>query len=1675
MNNQTESNPPSLDIFNLRNEVIEDYRRYINSFLKIRDPIVSAFVDKELTRGELWPQPLVQLNPSYKTGATVTELIQQNLLHPDCSRYFNKDGKPYRFYYHQEQAFRCAQNQEPYVLTTGTGSGKSMTYVLPIFDDLLRHPEIEGVRAILVYPMNALINSQKEEFDKFLSQVPNTHIRVEQYTGQEKFAKKVEIQNNPPQILLTNYVMLELMLSRVHEKSLVTSQNLKFLILDELHTYRGRQGADVAMLIRKLRQRSGQKLICIGTSATMSTKGSRDKRRQTVAEVASLLFGVSVKAENVIDETLERSIKIPAPDDNQLRHSIANLANLTDNTQSAFKVNPLSAWIEMNFGLAEEEGHLVRRTPISLETGTAQLVAQTQLEPEVCQEALKTMFLWGSKTKGLAFRLHQFISQGGSVYATIEPPDKRLLTLEGQYATTSERLLYPIVFCRECGQDYYIVRQDSDRQIIPMLAVESSNDDSNEGYLTLNEPGLWENNDIDRLPDTWFKETKKHGRKPKPEYATHIPQPLQVLPNGSITNSLIKGTSCWFIPKPFLTCLNCGVVHDRRKNEFSKLSRLSSEGRSTATTLLCLSTVNRLKTSDAILPEAAKILSFTDNRQDASLQAGHFNDFVQTSFLRAALNQALQAKQKLTHSDLVGEVVRHMDLPQSSYAIQIAEYGAGKRRNETNFHKLVEYRLYEDLRRGWRIVQPNLEQCGLLAIEYEELAETCADTQRWQQYPHPILLQATPQERYLATKTLLDLLRKELVVDAAILQPEGIEQLKRDVIQSLKDPWTFDPNERLYEASWASTIGGDGAKVKVKVKLTARSKIGRFLRSPKAWSWRNEALSETEYDLLINALINVLCASGFLKKEGTQVQLLIVSLIWQSQKVAKIPTDPLTSKRLQGSEKTEIEVNQFFQNFYQGNAQQIHSLEGREHTGQVSNEDRQKREEEFRNGQLASLFCSPTMELGIDISDLNAVHLRNVPPTPANYAQRSGRAGRSGQEALVLTYASVGSGHDQYFFKRQAQMVAGVVAPPKLELGNQDLIKSHIYSIWLAKTGQNLGESMNQILELELDQCPLKDDLRSQLTLSPQVLTECQKAASEVLVDLKDVSWYSEAWLSQILANALNAFDRSCDRWRKLYLDADLQLTAARNAIDRSARGKTSTEDRKNAETQEREARRQIDLLVGRNNKNNQTEFEFYPYRYFAAEGFLPGYNFPRLPVRTYVPAGEQGRFLSRPRVVAIREFAPGNIVYYEGSKFQIAKTKVPINGIESSYQKVSLCPNCGYFHTGDEFLRDTCENCGAKITEDRHHNPAKLNRILEMGTMITQRRERITCDEEERLKYGYNITTHFRYASKKQETATVTAQNGTPLLKLTYGETAQIWRINRGLRRNQQEQRGFKLDATSGIWGDSKNEQHLENLQTDVHLMVNDTCNVLVIEPVNIPVGDAEAFLATFQNALEQAIQAYYKLENDELASERLGQGQHLLFWEAAEGGAGVLSQILENPQAFELLAIEALDICHFQQPKPSCSKACYQCLLSYRNQFDHPLIDRYLIRSWLDLLNGSQIDRHKSGVSREEQYQYLRQKTDPNSEFERVVLEAIYQQGLKLPDAAQELIEAANSKPDFIYKEAQIAIFCDGSAHDHPEQQARDKIARDNLNYISNYYVLTFRYDEDLQSKIETLATLI
>ncbi len=1645
---------PCLDIFQLRDAIVQDYRDYTTSFVYVRDPALAEFIEAQFNQGALWPEPLVQLSPTYQLGASLQHLIDEGVLHRGCRDYFPTYLQQRRFYYHQERAFRAARRQEPYVLTTGTGSGKSLTYVVPILDDLLRHPG-PGVRAILVYPTNALINSQEEEFNKYLQHSSNSQIRVERYTGQESLQEKTRIQANPPQILLTNYMMLELMLSRNLERSLVESPSLKFVVLDELHTYRGRQGADVALLMRKLRRGHSQELLYIGTSATMATGGDQAERRQTVARVASKLFGVTIDPDNVIDETLQRTIPGPDPTADQLRQALAEGLS-AERTKASFCDHPLAAWIEMNFGLEEKDGHLTRRTPISLAQGACRLASETGLDPEVCRQALRSLFLWGSSTGSLPFRLHQFIAKGGNVYATAEPRESRFLTLEGQYSTTDDRLLYPVLCCRECGQDYYAVRYDPQRNQIlprPLSALNGTleDQDSQAGYFTLNEPGLEEELD---LPQNWFKETKRRGKVPKPEYQSSIPRALEVLPTGQIApeGSGVRG---WFVSAPLAMCLNCGILHPQKGRELNRLASLGSGGRSTATTLLCVTAVEQLRRSRAVDPEACKILSFTDNRQDASLQAGHFNDFVQTSLLRRALNRAVQTQDQLTYRDLVPAVVRELNIPQQEYARQ--ETRNDDRKNQQAWECLIEYRLYQDLRRGWQITLPNLEQCGLLEIGYDGLEAVCGEATLWP--TDSLLRRATPEERHRACRVFLDRLRRELVLDAYHLQQAQLESLKRQVQQLIREPWGFDDSEYLQAARWATWVGGPGNAT---VKLTARSKIGKLLCAPTTWPSQNlsGALVEPEYQELLEGLVYTLVEAGFLLIQDQQVQVRVSSLVWQARKWASLPPDPLSSGR---EDKPQTRpVNQFFQQFYNQDSE-LEGQVGGEHTSQVNNEVRQARETDFRKGKLSALFCSPTMELGIDIADLSVVHLRNLPPNPANYAQRSGRAGRSGQGALILTYASAESGHDQYFFRRPEQMVAGAVLPPCLELGNQDLIKAHIHSLWLAYTGCYLDDSMNKVLDLEQDEYPLKASLREQLTLKPEAVHRCFQAAEALLADqfcqadLAKISWYTGEFLGRVLEQAQHSLDRACDRWRRLYHQADTQLQEARRAGDRCRRGAGTQRQQEEARTLQAEAERQINVLVGQSKRSSQSQFDFQPYRYLASEGFLPGYNFPRLPVRAYIPNQTGGEFITRARPLAIQEFGPRNILYYEGRKFQVSKTCLPLQGLPSGYRRASLCSGCGYFHEGKDFQRDLCEHCQGHLGADR------LNHLLVMDTMVTRRRERITCDEEERLKSGYKVTTHFRFTGVPQPTVTASTPEGTKLLELTYANSASLWRINRGLSRRKTK--GFALDPGSGDWGEK------EGADTEVCLMVEDTTNVLLMKPSGLD----PAAQVSFQAALEQAIRIHFKLEEAELDSEWLGQGAYLLFWEAAEGGAGVLSQILQYPETLADLAWVALEICHFgEQPEAGCGKACYRCLLSYHNQPAHPHLDRHTIRAYLEQLTTSQVGADAPSPSRDEQYQWLLRHTDPQSDFEREFLGEVYRQGRKLPDVSQELIPQANLKPDFIYRQSKTAIFCDGAAHDHPERRHQDELSREDLKYTAGYEVLVFRYDEDWRADLPLLDEL-
>ena len=633
--------------------------------------------------------------------------------------------------------------------------------------------------------------------------------------------------------------------------------------------------------------------------------------------------------------------------------------------------------------------------------------------------------------------------------------------------------------------------------------------------------------------------------------------------------------------------------------------------------------------------------------------------------MRSALCQALQSHGELAFDNLASRVIETLGLELKEFARQpdLDENSPQARFTREAFQQVIEYRLYEDLRRGWRVVQPNLEQCGLLRVDYNGLSNLAQREDLWGNLP--LLGNQSAQERENLLRVILNEMRRQLAIDVDCLKPQRQEEIKRRAYEYLNERWAFDEGELLRYASRFVLLGQE--RREGDFSLSRRGAIGRWL------SKQTGVLKEDEFKALVNGIIAGLCSFGLLieQEEGRGVQrscgvrIRASALVWRPGD-GKPVGDPLRRYRAAGAgyEQVEQPVNEFFRDFYRQPLETLRNIEGGADTAQISYERREKREGQFRLGTLASLFCSPTMELGIDIADLNTVHLRNIPPTPANYAQRSGRAGRSGQPALVLGYCAFGSGHDKYYFRNREKMVAGSVVPPRIDLSNEDLIRAHVHAIWLGWTRLGMKNSILEVLDAAQSGYPLRPEILEQITLPASTLDGCREACKQVLracgADLENADWFSEDWLKSRLQQAGERFDRAFDRWRELFRSAWGQLTQAQQLKQLAylGRGPANQQETGRAEAMEREARRQLDLLCCKDTKFDESDF--YPYRYLASEGFLPGYNFPALPVRIFVPRGTDGEFISRPRFLALSEFGPDNFIYHEGSKYQVKQAFLP-------------------------------------------------------------------------------------------------------------------------------------------------------------------------------------------------------------------------------------------------------------------------------------------------------------------------------------------------------------------------------------------------------------------------------
>ncbi len=1744
-----------MNTFNLHKEITEDYKSYIHSFINIKDERIRKVVDEGFGSESIIPEPLIQFNPAYEKGCKLRSLIEENIVHEDLDRIFSG----FELYKHQEQAIRIGAKDEGFIVTSGTGSGKSLTFLATIFNHILKNPKKDGVKAIIVYPMNALINSQKEEIHKYAINYLSSFLRpgeswdkekllevqikelekktqkkfpikYARYTGQESSDEKAEVRKSNPDIILTNYVMLELIMTRFDESSIRKGMrdSMQYLVFDELHTYRGRQGADVSMLIRRINAFCKNELTIIGTSATMAS-GLIAEKKQIIADFVSTIFGKTYLTDQIITETLvfstDQSTIVTAE---KLKVAVNQKVEF-NNSETLFTTHPLAVWLEKEIALVKHEDQSIERGfPLTMNQMIDKLAEFIDENLAVCKDALYDLLLWGEqlniaaiarkeRKSFLPFKIHQFISQTGTVYVTLENPNDRHISLkEERYLKRGDKdeFLFPLLFSRYSGHDFMCVELDhSTNKIKPRLTDELNEritqgdykdlkragltptiETLNKGYIifeTDNEV-LWDESLIENLPGSYYERSKSKGTLKVHDYhALFLPHRIYFDSKGrfSLTSESNFEMAAWYMPTGILLDPTAGVIYDSRTSENTKLMRLGNEGRSTATTMTTISVLRALQ-NQGEERRKQKLLSFTDNRQDASLQAGHFNHFISIVRLRSAMYHALKEApgNVLTVTDIAQRVKKQLRLREIEFARTPApEENIPNQKNQEALEKYIFLLIMNDLKRGWRYILPNLELCGLLNFNYSDFDNLVKNEEIWQD--DLLLSHLDISQRQDLLEQILNYFRQGYAIDHRFFDRDEIElnqKIMRDTLDAEK-VWSLDKNDKI-EKPFALFTRQIPERLKRTVFYSSagtRSNLGKYCKQ-KIKEITGQLLASDDLELYINSLLTKLSRHNFLicrnyTQDGTTYsgyQLNCQKLNWSLGDGKKIFRDEINNSYYKNF---EIKPNIFFQEFYKQDFTKYQAnLEAREHTGQIDKEIRMNREGDFRQGDIAALFCSPTMELGIDIAELNVVHLRNVPPSPANYAQRSGRAGRSGQTALIINYCSLGSPHDRHYFNNSIDMVAGVVSAPKIDLANKDLLHAHINAYIFMEMGiEQIRESANDILQVTNDQgeYPIEVDIAANISNLISInknnyFTNIKSFLNANYNELSEQDWFNDAWIMHCIEQFLPNLDKAFDRWRLLFRNAIKQRIESQKIKD-DFTIKENHDIKKEARRTNFNAQRQITLLLVDPSLKSKDNSEFYVFRYLASEGFFPGYNFVRLPIRTYLgqSTDKKGTYVSRPRFIALREFGPQNIIYHNGNKYQVKKLMLANSQFEENKRKIKVCVESHYAYlddTGDAINNDPITNNPL----DTSHRVWLYNDMIEVAETIAEPQDRISSQEEERVRLGYKTELYFNFPEGIDKAKKTTISNEeSELLKIWFYKAASLIEVNHKWRASRDD--GFMINKQFGNFEQLRNINDDNRAQFDrVRLFTTDTSDMLLVQPVSV-LNLNEGAVVSLAFALKRAVERLFQVEENEIGVNLIGSdNKNILIYEAAEGSLGVLSQIAYDSRLMKSLFVEAYKVCHFDPVSRQDTKAdeigaaSYQDLLSYSNQIHHDVLNRHSIKDALEVLMDSVADNTRYFDSRKENLDYLYKNYDKLSQMEKDFIDGLKKYECKLPDKAQvslSNIAHTYASADFLYQDEKVLVFIDGNVHDRPDVANADSVKRKAL-FHAGFTVLVWNYREPL-----------
>ena len=748
------------------------------------------------------------------------------------------------------------------------------------------------------------------------------------------------------------------------------------------------------------------------------------------------------------------------------------------------------------------------------------------------------------------------------------------------------------------------------------------------------------------------------------------------------------------------------------------------------------------------------------------------------------------------------------------------------------------------------------------------------------------------------------------------------------------------------------------------------------------------------------------------------------------------------------------EVSGFFRSEYAAGLGDRARLLAEEHSAQVPGVERKEAERKFEDPgeDLDVLVCTPTMELGIDIGELTTVYLRNVPPSPANYVQRAGRAGRAGQPALVTTFCGSGGlrgPHDRYFFERPLRMIEGRIAPPRFLLDNESLLAAHLHSLIFEHLDVDLPTEPEMLLDLDAEGAPLREEKRAKLLadLVDRRETIIVAALAAFAGEVDELVWLDRRWIEQRVDAFVEDFDGAWDHFREELAATKQDLKALQEL---QLKGQLAKDDE-----------RRMGALSARLKDMRKGEGDHYPYRLLSSDGFLPGYAFPRRSALAFFT--DRKETIGRGRAIALREFAPNNSIYYRGQRYEVVRAQVRAHGGDSAWTRLKAC-HCGHFLRGEEVdAQAACPSCGSSLI-----GVPAFEHALELPDAVARRRQRVGSDEEERIRRGYAVDPHFQLPG-------IVSGGRLGPLGVTYGHNARLLLVNGGFRASDDI--GFRFCTRCRLWNpdddhfgpDQPCGEASDSLVEHVTLFVEGQHDMLVLDLSDVP-GVDETLARSLGYAVEVATEVAFQLDGSELANYVFFSeptGWRILVYETDEGGIGVLHQ-LGRGEGWNRLLAHARQVLHVTpegEQDDACAAACYDCLLSFYNQQYHDLLDRRPVVALFDALRGEEFAPESSSDG----YEPLLATAIG---MEGDVLKRMIARGLPAPDDAHKVIDIGGEfvEADLFYAYGSVCVFCDGTPHDQETVAAADEHKRAQLKN-RGYKVVAVGY-RDLDQGLDELS---